>query len=126
MAEKKIDYERYLESEHWRTFRDSVLVAHPRCERCNLGPSWSQYFYGQSLNVHHLTYENLGHESPSDVEVLCIACHAKEHGKPAPELFSRPMTWLQTFAAAFAFPEVNWRERRRELTKQGMEKFVNQ
>jgi hypothetical protein len=29
--------------------------------------------------VHHLTYERLGNEHLSDVIVLCLACHGKEH-----------------------------------------------
>jgi hypothetical protein len=30
------------------------------------------------LNVHHLSYAHVGHESPEDVEVLCARCHELE------------------------------------------------
>ena len=32
------------------------------------------------LEVHHLTYERVGHEHPDDLIVLCPACHAAAHG----------------------------------------------
>lgn len=37
-----------------------------------------RFLYGSSLELHHLTYQNLGKEKPSDVQVLCRACHEVE------------------------------------------------
>lgn len=44
------------------------------CEDCG------GLFYHYEINVHHLTYERLGHERESDTVVLCETCHAKRHG----------------------------------------------
>jgi 5-methylcytosine-specific restriction endonuclease McrA len=38
-----------------------------QCQRCRRS--------GLTLQVHHKTYERLGHESPADLEVLCTDCH---------------------------------------------------
>ena len=36
------------------------------------------------LNVHHITYQRLGDESPHDIKVFCIYHHLPIHGlKPA-------------------------------------------
>lgn len=64
-------YKAYLQSEHWLTFREKALeAAHFECEECG---------YDESLNVHHLTYANIGKESLNDVQVLCYRCHMQAH-----------------------------------------------
>lgn len=61
-------YRAYLRSPEWRQARQRILSrAGLRCERCNS--------YGDGLDVHHLRYDNLGHEPDSDLEVLCWKCH---------------------------------------------------
>lgn len=77
------DYEtKYLFSGHWREFRASVLeVQRARlgrnvCERC---PEDANEKITDELHVHHRTYERLGEERLDDVEILCEACHDKEH-----------------------------------------------
>jgi hypothetical protein len=61
-------YDEYLKSEEWAEFRkDALVAAGYRCRRCG--------FAGE-LDVHHKHYTTLGHESLSDVEVLCRDCHA--------------------------------------------------
>lgn len=97
------DYDAYLQSREWIQFRNSVLDLRPRCESCNLSRSWARYIYGKDLNVHHQTYENLGHESEADVRVLCLACYAVVHGLPAPELTIRVKLWLQAQQLAKRF-----------------------
>jgi hypothetical protein len=64
-------YHGYLQSDAWRQRRrDAIQRADGRCQVCNgSGP----------LEVHHRTYERLGHESPGDLTVLCRACHARFH-----------------------------------------------
>src|SRR5262245_29587921 len=70
-------YSYYLSSPSCRRTR---LLALSRtdyhCERCG--------FHGTDAepNVHHRSYAQLGHEAPEDLEVLCLRCHAREHGKP--------------------------------------------
>lgn len=63
-------YLAYLNSTDWRRRRTRVLqrVGH-RCERCNSK---------RELQVHHKTYERLGAELESDLEVLCLLCHEGE------------------------------------------------
>lgn len=65
-------YTAYLESAAWCEKRTEALRrAGWRCERCKRvmgrGNRW--------LQVHHKTYDCLGHESPADLEVLCADCH---------------------------------------------------
>jgi len=62
----------YLESEYWKKFRDyCIKKAEYRCLECKKEGH---------LDVHHLTYKNLGSESLEDVIVLCRDCHEKRHG----------------------------------------------
>jgi 5-methylcytosine-specific restriction endonuclease McrA len=76
-------YAEYLETAHWADRRDRKIAASGgQCDRCG--------FYGQrdqdgrlhGLDVHHLTYETLGHEDMSDLETLCRTCHREQHGIP--------------------------------------------
>jgi HNH endonuclease len=68
-------YEEYLWSPWWRLHvrRQALDRADSRCEQC-ASP--------RELEVHHRTYERLGHEDPDDVMVLCGRCHAGTHGQP--------------------------------------------
>jgi hypothetical protein len=68
-----MDYQEYLNTPEWRAKREWALErAGRRCQVCNSA--------GQ-LHVHHRTYENLGHELPADLTVLCEGCHGLYHGK---------------------------------------------
>lgn len=73
---KKAEYQKYLQSAHWQTRRKEAIEAMDHaCERCSM-PRWlTQIAYQQDLNVHHLNYQNLGHEEFTDLEVLCRRCH---------------------------------------------------
>lgn len=65
-------YQSYLRSDHWRETRERALNRAGReCEGC--GES------GQRLHVHHVSYERIGDERPSDLRVLCTSCHREEH-----------------------------------------------
>jgi hypothetical protein len=73
-----VDYQVYLKSKEWRAKREWALErAGNRCQLCNSGAN---------LHVHHRTYENLGHEHPGDVIVLCGGCHGAFHEKVAIDL----------------------------------------
>jgi hypothetical protein len=66
-------YAVYLQSAEWRAKRAEKLaeVGH-RCQGC---PETDR------LEVHHLTYERVGHERMGDLMVLCHWCHSAEHGR---------------------------------------------
>lgn len=83
---KMEEYDRYLETPHWQTFRrralDEQLRTHGRnfCVNC---PPGSPTPKAVDLHVHHLTYERLGREQLEDVTIICRACHEVEHGHDA-------------------------------------------
>lgn len=65
------EYAHYLRSSHWRRVRDRTRQrAGYACEACG---STDQ------LQVHHLTYERLGAEHDSDLQLLCQTCHQEAH-----------------------------------------------
>jgi len=67
-------YYAYLGGTIWRHRRKLALVrVGSRCEDCG---------GTKKLEVHHLTYERLGHELPEDLQVLCKPCHRLKHAKP--------------------------------------------
>ena len=65
------NYDQYLRSPRWKEVRQFFLTYWGyRCAIC----------YGsENLEVHHRTYENLGHEAPTDCIVLCNDCHSLHH-----------------------------------------------
>jgi hypothetical protein len=68
-----VAYETYLHSPEWAERRRYKLQqAGHRCQGCDSD---------ELLEVHHLTYDRVGHERPEDLMVLCNLCHAKEHGR---------------------------------------------
>lgn len=67
MTKYSKEYKEYLKSPEWRRRRTAKLQqARWRCQKC---PET------EGLQVHHLTYERLGHEDAEDLIVLCRACH---------------------------------------------------
>lgn len=68
----KLEYKEYLNSSHWRAFRKKIYSNRKRCQRCT---------GNKNLNIHHVTYKNLGNESEDDVLVLCNTCHFIGHKK---------------------------------------------
>jgi len=76
VALRSLSYPEYLQTDHWQNLRKRALGrAHYRCQLCNTN--------GTQLDVHHRTYERLGHERLGDLTVLCTDCHAKYHGRSA-------------------------------------------
>jgi 5-methylcytosine-specific restriction endonuclease McrA len=60
-------YEAHLASEEWAAMKRALLQERgARCERCGAPPP---------LELHHKTYERLGRELPSDLELVCPECH---------------------------------------------------
>ncbi|RKY08529.1 MAG: hypothetical protein DRP56_04010 [Planctomycetota bacterium] len=68
---KKLPYGLYLCSQWWGCVRRAKIreVGH-KCEKCG---------FKHEIEVHHKTYERLGDERLSDLEVLCARCHNDEH-----------------------------------------------
>ena len=68
-----IDYQEYITSEAWQksTQRlECIKAARNKCQMCGA-------MFG--LEVHHITYNNLGKELPQDLVLLCILCHEHTH-----------------------------------------------
>lgn len=80
---RRTKYEGYLNSQTWKNIRYAKLVSVDfKCEACNYG---EYEFQEGPIDVHHKTYERLGDERMSDLEVLCRPCHEKRHGRKFPK-----------------------------------------
>lgn len=70
----------YLRSRHWRMVRRAKLEAVKyKCEKCKVKKYNGNGFI--PLDVHHLTYRRIFHETLNDLQVLCRTCHKLEHSK---------------------------------------------
>lgn len=68
---RQIEYAAYLQSEHWKLFRISILAKRGAiCENCR---------NHRQVELHHLSYQRLGWELDSDIRVLCKPCHRDQH-----------------------------------------------
>lgn len=66
------DYYEYINSDEWKEKSRAMKKKFGyKCQLCNEP--------GPGLSVHHRTYENLYHEPPEDLVVLCDNCHKKFH-----------------------------------------------
>lgn len=65
----------YLLSAEWERRKQRALErADHKCQACSCA---------SSLQVHHNTYERVGHEFDTDLFVMCDDCHGKIHGAAA-------------------------------------------
>jgi len=76
----KEQYKLYLQTPHWRGFRERVLLrsvvsGRYKCESCG------DLFSRSDMEIHHKHYKSVGRERPDDVAVLCGGCHSRTHGK---------------------------------------------
>lgn len=68
---KPLDYYRWINSNAYRGKRNEKLKAVGyKCELCGSA---------KNLQVHHITYENLGYEPLDDLLVVCRKCHEELH-----------------------------------------------
>jgi 5-methylcytosine-specific restriction endonuclease McrA len=68
-------YKEHLSSKYWKDLSKRAFArAGDKCENPKCGLSK----YTRKLSVHHLSYDNFGHELLEDVVVLCKPCHDKE------------------------------------------------
>lgn len=80
-------YQAVIASTSWRQRRTRLIQQRgPRCQRC--GKTWAPGFK-PTLDLHHLTYERLGSERDSDLELVCQACHASADAQRATEARAR-------------------------------------
>jgi hypothetical protein len=65
------NYSAYLASPEWEMRRARILARDGyRCRRCR---------FQSATDVHHLTYERVGHELDEDLMSVCEACHQLLH-----------------------------------------------
>jgi len=70
-SEQMVKYEDYIVSKEWEAKRkERIKRDHYQCAMCGTA---------KNLQVHHITYERLGHEELDDLITLCKDCHAKVH-----------------------------------------------
>ncbi len=66
------DYYRYLASREWKLLkRTKIAEVGYECEQCHST---------EHLQLDHLTYERVGHELLTDLQLLCRECHAFKSG----------------------------------------------
>lgn len=71
----KKQYLEYINSERWKNKKKRFLKYYNwTCAKCKKTPKDNIF-----IDVHHLTYKNLGFETFKDVIVLCRECHAQYH-----------------------------------------------
>ncbi len=71
------EYENYMDSYQWELVRNERIHRYDggKCQMCGRGEA-----DGVSLQVHHLSYERLGHENIGhDLVTLCVEDHKKIH-----------------------------------------------
>ncbi len=74
--EEAIDYEHYLRTDHWRALRIRIYDKRKaKCEFCEMVLPKNEF------QVHHKTYERVGHEREKDLVLCCQLCHQKEHDR---------------------------------------------
>jgi hypothetical protein len=67
-------YNAVINSPRWKKLRARFCKEHDnKCQRCK----WQKAEWDKSrkLELHHLTYDRLGAELDTDLELLCSACH---------------------------------------------------
>jgi hypothetical protein len=87
---RKTDYRNYLASITWAERRRRRLIAAghrcefvPCCEFHDDGPRGPRCAVTENLEVHHRSYERLGAELDTDLEVLCRFHHRVRHCESA-------------------------------------------
>ncbi len=77
MATKKVNYHAYIKSEQWRKKRLKRLKMDGFCCQFRVG----RFKCGakNNLEVHHLSYKNLGNERFKELITLCSLHHKRVH-----------------------------------------------
>ena len=64
-------YIEYIHSPEWQNRRNLFLQQHGKI--CNMCPRTDE------IEVHHVSYDRLGHERDEDLKALCVRCHNDLH-----------------------------------------------
>ncbi len=84
-------YAQYLQTAEWKRRRQLVLLrAQGICEGCR---------ESQAVDVHHLTYSDVGEEFLFQLAALCRKCHDRWHGLLQPSAAAKHQPLLQPFPA---------------------------
>ena len=69
-------YKKYIESDAWELKKaERMLIDGYKCVMCGRPKDRCRF-----MQVHHITYKNLGHENVlADLVTLCGSCHKKIH-----------------------------------------------
>lgn len=69
------EYKKYMRSDRWKAKKQERIDIDKACVMC--GRPLDKI---RSIQVHHVTYERLGHENVmTDLCTLCGSCHKKIH-----------------------------------------------
>jgi len=72
LRQSKMKYSDYLQSSHWQEYKKTYRKWHPyECSCCKTTE--------ERLELHHLTYRNIGKEKFKDTIYLCPFCHQSLH-----------------------------------------------
>ena len=72
-----LPYQEYLKTKHWRKVKYMFFTT-VKPEACN--DCGKKFVNRKEFNVHHKTYDSIGHELMEDLELLCRGCHELKHG----------------------------------------------
>ncbi len=70
LKNNKLQYYEYLNKFHWTAVSEQMKRLKLECFRCHTS---------SNLQVHHITYVNMGDEKMDDLMVLCKECHKLAH-----------------------------------------------
>jgi len=73
LSTKVVDYHNYITSKRWHLSKarlETLLADNHSCRMCGSD---------ECVEVHHITYSNLGNELAIDLVTLCRACHQITH-----------------------------------------------
>lgn len=86
-----VDYADYINSDAWKRRKQTFLKRSQRviAMRRKFGCIVCEFCKKRGrFNIHHKTYERLGHERSTDLIILCDDCHKAVHSCGAPTLKS--------------------------------------
>lgn len=75
MQKHSKEYDNYMKSDEWAKKKQERIAIDGECVMCHRPISKIR-----SVQVHHITYANLGHENVlTELCTLCGSCHKKIH-----------------------------------------------
>jgi hypothetical protein len=71
-------YSDYLKTVHWKNVKEEFTSATGGvCQLCR--------HPNREIQLHHVSYENVGRETHKDIQVICSDCHARIHARKPPQ-----------------------------------------